>query len=110
MGGDKARAIIGRSERGAMTRTDRRGIPILDGVETAVAAARVAVSSATRSAFHRSASPKSPSHPFRSARLMPWRAGSDAMSRLFPAVSRRPSGLPGRRFLLSAGIVSEVQL
>ena len=36
-----------------MTRTDRRGSPILDGVETAVAAARGAVSSATRSAFHR---------------------------------------------------------
>ena len=30
----------------------RRGVPILDGVETAVAAARVAVSSASRSAFH----------------------------------------------------------
>ena len=36
-----------------MTRTDRRGSPILKGVETAVAAARVAVSSATRSAFRR---------------------------------------------------------
>ena len=36
-----------------MTRTDRRGSPILDGVETAVAAARGAVSTATRSAFHR---------------------------------------------------------
>ena len=34
-----------------MTRNGRRGITILDGVETAVAAARVAVSSATRSAF-----------------------------------------------------------
>ncbi len=36
-----------------MTRTDRRGSRILDGVETAVAAARVAMSSATRSAFRR---------------------------------------------------------
>ena len=34
-----------------MTRTDRRGNPILDGVETAVAAARVAVSSALEAAF-----------------------------------------------------------
>ena len=34
-----------------MTRTGRRGRPILDGAETAVAAARVAVSSAARSAF-----------------------------------------------------------
>ena len=36
-----------------MTSTGRRGTPILDGAETAVAAARVAVSSATRSAFRR---------------------------------------------------------
>ena len=36
-----------------MTRIDRRGSRILDGVETAVAAARVAMSSATRSAFRR---------------------------------------------------------
>ena len=36
-----------------MTRTGRRGIPILDGAEAAVAVARVAVSSATRSAFRR---------------------------------------------------------
>ena len=36
-----------------MTRTDRRGNPILDGVETAVAAARGAASTAARSAFHR---------------------------------------------------------
>ena len=35
------------------TRTDKGGIPILDGVETAVAAARLAVRSATRSALHR---------------------------------------------------------
>ena len=53
VGGDKPRLIIRRSGRGAMTRTDTRGGPILDGVETAVAAARVAASSATRSAFHR---------------------------------------------------------
>ena len=33
-----------------MTNTGRRGTPILDGVDTSVAAARVAVSSATRSA------------------------------------------------------------
>ena len=32
---------------------DRRGIPIPDGVKTAVAAARVGVSSASRSAFRR---------------------------------------------------------
>ena len=35
-----------------MTSTGRRGIPMLDGAETSVAAARVAVSSATRSAPH----------------------------------------------------------
>ena len=34
-----------------MTRTGRRGNPILDGAETSVAAARVAVSSAARPAF-----------------------------------------------------------
>ena len=39
---------------------DRRGIPIRDGVETAVAAARVAVSSASRSAFRRKLAQKSP--------------------------------------------------
>ena len=33
-----------------MTNTGSRGIPILDGVATSVAAARAAVSSATRSA------------------------------------------------------------
>ncbi len=49
----KVQAIIRRSGRGAMTRTSTRGIPILDGVETAVAAARVAVRSAARFAFHR---------------------------------------------------------
>ena len=38
---------------GAMTRTDGWGGLVLDGVETAVAAARVSVSSATRSAFDR---------------------------------------------------------
>ena len=36
-----------------MTGAGRRGIPILDGAETAVAAARVAVRSASRSAFRR---------------------------------------------------------
>ena len=36
-----------------MTSNDRRGSPVLDGVETAVAPARVAVSSPTRSAFQR---------------------------------------------------------
>ena len=35
-----------------MTRTGRRGIPMLDGAETAVAAARVAVTSVTRSSSH----------------------------------------------------------
>ena len=35
-----------------MTNTGSRGIPILDGVATSVAAARAAVSSATRSASH----------------------------------------------------------
>ena len=34
-----------------MTRTGRRGIPVLDCVETAVAAARVAATSAARAAF-----------------------------------------------------------
>ena len=119
---------------GAMTRTDGRGGPVLDGVETAVAAARVSVSSATRSAFdrglaqtspppppdfRRSASPKSssgnvsPFSPTRSARLMPWRAGSDAMSRLIlrrfapPARPLRPP--PGRRPLLSDSLFTEVQ-
>ena len=36
-----------------MIRTDRRGIPVLDGAQTAVAAARVDVRPATRSAFRR---------------------------------------------------------
>ena len=45
---------------GAMTRTDGRGGPVLDGVETAVAAARVSVSSATRSAFDRGLAQTSP--------------------------------------------------
>ena len=36
-----------------MTSTGRRGIPVLDGVATEVAAAHVAVSSATRSALRR---------------------------------------------------------
>ena len=36
-----------------MTSTGRRGIPVLDGAATEVAAAHVAVSSATRSALHR---------------------------------------------------------
>ena len=36
-----------------MIRTGRRGFPIRDGVKTAVAAARVAVGSEPRSAFHR---------------------------------------------------------
>ena len=36
-----------------MTGSDRRGIPVLDVVETAVSAARDAVSSGTRSAFYR---------------------------------------------------------
>ena len=61
-----------------MTRTGGRGIRILDGAETAVAAARVAVISATRSAFHRglaqtaprfslcSLTPSSPPRPSRS--------------------------------------------
>ena len=35
-----------------MTSTGRRGIPMLDGAETAVATARVDVVSATRSAPH----------------------------------------------------------
>ena len=35
-----------------MTRTDRRGSPVLDGVKIAVAPARGAVSSPTRSAHH----------------------------------------------------------
>ena len=48
----QAQAIIGRSKRGAMTRTDRRGSPVLDGVKIAVAPARGAVSSPTRSAHH----------------------------------------------------------
>ena len=34
-----------------MTSTGRRGTPILDGAETVVAAARVAMGSATRAAF-----------------------------------------------------------
>ena len=34
-----------------MTSTDRREIPVLDGAATAVAAARVAVTSADRGAF-----------------------------------------------------------
>ena len=46
-----------------MTRIDRRGSRILDGVETAVAAARVAMSSATRSAFRRGLAQMSPPPP-----------------------------------------------
>ena len=40
-----------------------RRIPILDGVETAVAAARIAVSSASRSAFRRKLAQRSPPPP-----------------------------------------------
>ena len=36
-----------------MTRTGKRRIPVIGAAETAVAAARVAVSSTTRSAFRR---------------------------------------------------------
>ena len=63
-----------------MTRTNRRGNPILDGVETVVAAARVAVSSATRSAFHRGLAPTSalaPSGSYRQARPQPIAARSE---------------------------------
>ena len=46
-----------------MTRTGGRGNPILDGAEAAVAAARVAVISATRSAFHRGLAQTAPDFP-----------------------------------------------
>ena len=45
------------------TGADRRGIPIRDGVETAVAAARVAVSSVSRSAFRRASTEVPPPPP-----------------------------------------------
>ena len=60
-----------------MTDADRRGSPILGGVETAVAAARGAASSATRSAFHRGlAQTFTPPPPRRMSSLSPplsWR-------------------------------------
>ena len=55
-----------------MTGAGRRGIPILDGAETAVAAASVAVSSASRSAFRRGlAQPFTPHFSLCSSTLAP---------------------------------------
>ena len=54
-----------------MTRTGGRGIRILGGAETAVAAARPAVISAIRSAFHRGLAQTPPDFPSAPAPLSP---------------------------------------
>ena len=83
-----------------MTRTGGRGIRILDGAETAVAAARVAVISATRSAFHRGlaqtvprfslcSSPLVPSGSYRQARSSPISALTERAPEAFRVLEGR---------------------
>ena len=65
-----------------MTRTGRRGFPILDGVKTAVAAACVDVRPATRSAFRRGLAQTPPDFP------------SALAPQPHPAHTGRPDSLP----------------
>ena len=89
----KVQAIKTTSERGAMTRTGGRGIRILDGAETAVAAARVAVISATRSAFRRGPAQTAPRFSLCSSLLVP--SGSYRQARSSPIIPLSTESVSG---------------
>ena len=93
-----------------MTRIGRRGNPILGGAETAVAAARAAVSSAARSASRRGlaqtftppprfslcSSPLAPSGSYRQAQSSPIAAPSASAPEVLRLREGRPSALFSR--------------
>ena len=76
-----------------MTRTGGRGNPILDGAEAAVAAARVAVISATRSAFHRGLAQTAPRFSPSPSSLVPSKTLTVLPGRLQPCNARRRGAL-----------------